>query len=390
MKERTVQLLRVPGLAIVSIALMITLPLTAFAQTGGIGGRPANPDANNPRTQSIFIYTLATGAERKDQVLVTNNSGATRTISLYAVDGIVTNTGAFTCKQQSEALVDAGSWVTFEKKQVVLETGKEEKVGFTVNVPEGADVGEHSACVVFEDSEDEGEVKGGVRLHTRQAVRMSVTVPGDLRRNVEIVSFSVNPKDTIQQFSLQLKNEGNVSADVYSRVTLKNLFGGIEFEEGGQYPVMRDKELDLSFDNTKPPFWGGWYRAQADIAYDKEAGAFGVTSDEDKLTRKQSTSQVVFVAPSASATFIYTLALIVIVGGVIYSVSRRTAQRKRHTAWVNYKVVRSDTIQSIADAHHTDWKTLASTNKIKPPYVVAVGDEIRVPNRSKKAKKLKE
>ena len=45
------------------LAVVVTLGLSVFtfsalahaASSGGIGGRPANPVADNPRTQSIFI-----------------------------------------------------------------------------------------------------------------------------------------------------------------------------------------------------------------------------------------------------------------------------------------------------------------------------------------------
>ena len=69
--------------------LTVAMAVPAGAATGGIGGRPANPDPNNPRTESIFIYTLDKGASKQDQVLVSNGSSETKTVELYTVDGVV-------------------------------------------------------------------------------------------------------------------------------------------------------------------------------------------------------------------------------------------------------------------------------------------------------------
>jgi len=54
----------------------------------------ANPDPDNPRTQSIFIYTLQPGQSKSDQLYLSNGGNTDETVELYAVDGTVSNTGA--------------------------------------------------------------------------------------------------------------------------------------------------------------------------------------------------------------------------------------------------------------------------------------------------------
>ena len=41
----------------IGAAMIAGLILSVPVSANGIGGRPANPDPNNPRTSSIFIYT---------------------------------------------------------------------------------------------------------------------------------------------------------------------------------------------------------------------------------------------------------------------------------------------------------------------------------------------
>ena len=44
---------------VIGVAMIAGLILPVSVSANGIGGRPANPDPNNPRTSSIFIYNLS-------------------------------------------------------------------------------------------------------------------------------------------------------------------------------------------------------------------------------------------------------------------------------------------------------------------------------------------
>ena len=133
---------------VIGVAMIAGLILSASVSANGIGGRPANPDPNNPRTSSIFIYNLSGGASKSDQLYVQNGSDKEETIEVYSVDGTVTTTGDMTCKEKSEDKVGAGKWVSISKKEVTLGANENTLVDFTVNVPSKADVGEHNACMV--------------------------------------------------------------------------------------------------------------------------------------------------------------------------------------------------------------------------------------------------
>lgn len=145
----------------VAVGMLVSLGLVsaAAAQSGGIGGRPANPDPKNPRTQSIFIYTLKRGATKTDQVRISNNSSKTQTIELGVVDAIVTNTGSFSCRQNSEEKTDIASTIQLAETEVTLEPKQNREIDFTVTMPETADVGEHNACLVFQSKQDDVEAK---------------------------------------------------------------------------------------------------------------------------------------------------------------------------------------------------------------------------------------
>lgn len=374
--------------AVVSLITILGGASAMAAPSGGIGGRPANPDPKNPRTNTIFIYTLDRGKTKRDQVIVTNNTDKTQTIELYAVDGEVTNTGAYTCKQDAEARTDIGGWLKLAKSQVTLASGKSEKVDFTLTMPKNADVGEHDGCIVFQAKDASVQASGNVRIRTRQAVRVVATVPGVLRRDIEIKSFTITSLGRAKQLNLKLSNVGNVSADVDTRVHLKTLWGSEYFADGGGYPVLANEHLDLTFAVTKRPMFGGWYAASADIAYDKRAGTFG-TNDPNQLIHKTSDQKIIFLAPTPVGVLILFVIVLAIAGLIVWLIWRHrqvsTAKRK----WRPYIVYEGDTLESLAQRSHVDWRKLARVNKIRAPYVLQPGTKIRIPGDSAKRLNIK-
>ena len=67
---------------VIGVAMIAGLILPVAVSANGIGGRPANPDPNNPRTSSIFIYNLSGGASKSDQLYVQNGSDKEETIEV--------------------------------------------------------------------------------------------------------------------------------------------------------------------------------------------------------------------------------------------------------------------------------------------------------------------
>lgn len=377
------KLLRYSGPIFLTVASIITLLLTTTpvgaVEGGGIGGRPANPDPSNARTKSIFIYELKAGASKDDAVLLMNSSEKQEKINVYAVDGILTNTGAYSCEQAVEKKDSVGSWIKLSETQVTLPANSTKEIAFTTAVPSSVDVGEHNGCLVFQSATDEGDVQGNVRVRTRQAIRVAVTIPGDLKKEVAIKDFSVDTSGNKQQFLLSVGNTGNVSADIDTRITLETLWGSTVYTDGGGYPVLARNDLQLSFLNEDSPFWGGWYSASAQITYDTRAGVFGV-DENGQLVTKQGSAVTVFVNPQPGAWITYFLAVFGLAGLIAFLVTRRR-ERKDTATWAEYTVKKSDTITSLASEYAISWRLLARANNLKAPYALAKGDHIKVPTK---------
>jgi len=236
---------------------------------------------------NAFIYQLNRGASKSDQLTITNGLTEQANIEVYAVDGTVTATGDMTCKQQVEEKKDAGNWVKLAKSEVALAPGASTNVDFAVTVPDKADVGEHNACLVIQRKADPAAAKkGGIQLQTRQAVRMAVTIPGNIHRDVTIDKFAVD-NHSKQLYNIAIKNSGNVSADVDVKLTVKDTLGNVVYKNGGEYAAIAEEVRQFRYESNLRPFWGGKYKAEVSIAYNKNAGEWGASKNSAGLTTKK-------------------------------------------------------------------------------------------------------
>ncbi|MBU1176853.1 DUF916 domain-containing protein, partial [Patescibacteria group bacterium] len=195
-------------------------------ESGGMGGRPAYPSSDNPRTESIFIHTLEPGAIQEEGILLVNNTEEQKTLQVYAVDSMVSSGGAFACRQMTEPKEGVGSWIELAKSEVTLDSGTNEIVPFTIAVPQNAGVGEHNGCIVIQEKKEKVEGQTGMTLSFRTGLRVAITIPGKIIRKLEIVGFTVtSQKDGNFLLQPKVKNIGNVSIDADVQVVTRYFFG---------------------------------------------------------------------------------------------------------------------------------------------------------------------
>lgn len=394
------------------LALSLATGLSSFvsaSSSGGVGGRPANPDPDNSRTQSIFIYTLDSGGKKEDQLYLSNGSDTDQTVQIYAVDGTISNTGAFTCKQQVEARTGIGKAIVLSKNEVTIPANGSQLVDFTLTLPEAIDVGEHNGCLVIQKKEDSGQqATGSIQVHTRTAVRVAVLVPGNIHREVSITDFvarsSYKKGDQIYigpEVQFGLKNTGNVSADVAVSVHVKNIFGrditvpgraGQTVFFSGQYPVIAGTTFAVNYNAEFHPFFGGWYKVKADIVYNEKPGTFGVDTSKNVI-RSESQEVTIFFWPSVG--FFLTLALLVLAALSFLAwrvLQSREASKRAHRSlkrsvekpmWGLYEVQERDTLAELAKGTGVPVNKIAIMNKLRAPYTLEPGQRIYVPQKKK-------
>ncbi len=377
-------LFRSSTIAVIFLALL-AVPVYAVDNTG-VGGKPANPRADNPRSKSIFVYELKPGESVDDAVLLVNSTPDTKTVDVYATDSLVSSGGAFACEQRADELNEAGTWVKLSQDSVELAGGTQKTVPFTLTVPKNVSVGEHNACVAIQTREpavDSGV--NGVQLSFRSAIRIAVTIPGDISKRLDFESIEVAEKNSKLVVTEQLRNRGNVSLDTLLKTTVGGLFGIGNQTVEGEYPVLAGQSAQFNFELRKP-FWGGFYSVRSEASYNANPDvSLGDKGGERKTV---SVSEIVFVPPQTPALVAYLV--IVALGTALLTMRIRTKQNLktlRSTA-VSYVVGKHQTIQQVASLHQTDWKKIATLNKLSPPYELKAGQTLLIPagTRNKAAK----
>jgi LysM repeat protein len=376
---------------IVKKALFLAMVmLTGFLLSGSaviavgsadIGGKPANPRDENPRSQSIFVYELEPGDKINDAVEVVNNSDEEKTILVYAVDSQVASDGAFACAQKVDSSVSVGTWVTLAKNKVTLAAQTTEDVPFTLTVPDTASAGEQNGCIVIQDSQQTPSPQGnGVTLSFRSAIRVAVTVPGEITKDLDFTGPVVIKVDRdIIHLSVGLKNNGNVSLDTEVSTNIKNIAGGTVSSAGGVFPVLAKSQAVFNFE-VKKPFWGGWHSVGATATYGSDL-AQSLGENGNKKTIK-SLNKTIFIAPEPIALAIEILVLATLITTGALLVSRKKRYKKLLSQATNYKVKHSESLQIIAKKHGVSWRTIAKINKLKAPYHIEPGQELKIPNKN--------
>ncbi len=365
--------------AIVTLLLLgCTTPVFAF-DTGSVGGRPAYPQKDNERSQGIFIRTIDPGATVDEGLLLVNYRDNERTVSVNAVDSSTSTDGSFSCREDVEPKKEVGTWVKLQSNKIVLASQESKIIPFTITVPKGASPGEHGGCISIQDQANLPTGSGGgVKLGFRTAIRIAITVSGDVTKEAVIKQVTISRNQSGKYVvSPIITNKGNVSLDVATHAQLQGRFGEKTPVQDTEFPVMNGQSSGWNFEFDRP-FWGGWYKARVLATYNSNVNdGLGKNADKSKKTLTYM-SKYFFVLPSQKGMIIEGAVLLMPILFVIWFLLWRR-HRKKRAAWVVYIADNGDTIQSIAQSHSIKWKKLARANHIKSPYIIQTGQKLLVP-----------
>lgn len=361
-------MLRLKTFTILSLLALLSFVPTYAIEYGGIGGRPAYPRKEEPKSDNVFIHTVNEGDNIKEGIKVMNNTQEVKTLMIYPADYIPSTDGGFACKQLAEKQTEVGTWINLEKKEITLEPMTNEIIDFAINVPTSLDAGEHNGCVLVQEKKPETK-KAGMNLSIRTGLRVLLTVPGDLVRKLELLSFKVVPNSQGHYFLIpELKNTGNVSIDANVKVITTNMFGMKYFQHGGVYSILKKDTARWNFE-LKHPFWGGFFKSKVVVDY----------NDGNKQVFLEKPAITFFVIPTIQAMIIIFAAILPFLLLVLFILIRRAEARLVKSTWGPLTITPGDTVTSIAKRYNVSWKKLARVNKIKAPYSLNSGEQILVP-----------
>ncbi len=355
---------------------------------GGIGGRPVYSNPSNPRTQSIFIFTLKPGQSGSNAVEVQNDTNQTQTITVDAVDSELATGGQFTCKQAVEPKTDVGAWINLQSTSVTVPANSTRDVPFTVTVPDSntISVGEHDGCITLQASSQTAAPsnKNGIVLSFRTAIRVVVTIPGKLVKKLGITSVKVaNGSDGSYLVTPSINNQGNVSLDAKLHLQLLSFYGASsQTVDEGTMPVLPQSSMVSSYD-LNHPFWGGFYVARATVSYNDDPNTGLGLQDNSNQKILVMDSAVFFATPKPLAAIIEIIVLLAVVLALYWLIRTRKFNRQVNTSWEKYIVKHGDTLEKLAERTGVSWKKLAVSNKIKAPYTLTEKQTIKLPPKPK-------
>lgn len=359
------------------LAVVLLVPGAALGiEYGGIGGRPANPDPDVPRSDSIFIYTIKPGASKGSAIKVINNKNERKTLEIYAVDSVVASGGALSCEQKGDDKDEVGDWIELSRDEVTLGPVSNEDVPFTIKMPDKVSPGEHNGCLVVQEKNQTPEKKaGGIALTTRTGIRVAITVPGDIKRELAFTGYEVIRRQDRDGYILRtnIRNSGNVSIDADIKATTRYPFWLLKYDEtGGEFAVLPFTEAEFNFELEKP-FWGLLYRSKPSLTYDADPGK--------KVDKRKLTGSAVWfwVWPHPVAAAVEIL----LVFGLVFGTRRYRRYRGEEAevaGWVKYRVKKGDTLQSIAKTRGTSVRLLAKANQVTRAYRPKARTSLKVPN----------
>lgn len=301
---------------------------------GGVDAVTATSRFDDRESESIFIHTAPPGSVIEDGVIVVNDSSEEKIIVVSAVDVEISRDGELSCAEEARDAV--GSWVTVQGGVVTVPAYENKFVPFSVTVPDRAEPGEHAGCIVIEDQGVGSSYGTGVALKTRVTIRISLTVPGEVVRELRNPQLWVTDRSGGGYIAhLSVQNSGTVSITTDAGIDVRSFpFSPLLSHLRDQSSVVRGstKEWEIDVDSSA---WGGLSVITARFAYRAaERGAYpaNVVWLETPPTYRFSMPE-----PWAFAIEVSVLVSLILLFLVIHD-RRRRARRAAKMALVRKKV----------------------------------------------------
>ncbi len=223
----------VAALAVVSAT---TLPFTPSASAQTPPTDAASVSVSPPTTE----LTIEPGKKANAKITLTNGSSFTRTFSVKVQNFTASGETGQADLSEEEGPYSLRTWVQVSPQRVDIEPAKTQDFNVEINVPEKASPGGHFGAVVFTPTVSP-DANANVSVVSEVSSLFLIRVPGDAIEKASLASFkaqslSGNPeaptkkdasffKEGPVNFSVRVKNDGNVQLKPKSTITVTNIFG---------------------------------------------------------------------------------------------------------------------------------------------------------------------
>jgi hypothetical protein len=219
---------------------------TGFASAYVVENLNIQPQGNivvGPGRTELF---LSPGDQYSQEVIVTNASGVKKMINISVEDMEGTNNAdtPFNFLGEQTGPYSVKDYVKPEVDQVLLDPGQRLRLQAEISIPQNAEPGDlDGAIMVAASNVDQtnqsvanGNAGAGLKVITRVASLLFITVKGDALQNGSLDSFTTSHnfyENGPVSFEIIAKNGGNVHLTPSGAISIKNVFG----QEVGQKDI---------------------------------------------------------------------------------------------------------------------------------------------------------
>lgn len=211
-------------LIILTINILATVSIVFSAPAFAAGLEPFNADKSNPDSVR-FVFNIKAGESVDDAARVTNNTNQPVNVEVLGRDGEITSDGQLTVTSNSLDNQKSGKWIQLDQTKYTVAASSNIKVPFKVTVPSNTPSGEYYAGLsVIELGDTNDTTSGNVTVKTRLAVKVFITVQGDLNAKTNVKTLNIiDPKDT----------DYNIERAKYGKIGKDDMFVNYEAENTG-------------------------------------------------------------------------------------------------------------------------------------------------------------
>ena len=268
-------------------ALLVGAAAPAFAQDDQPAKLGISPLG---QSGSWFDLELEPGEQTELAVGLANHGDAPVEAHTYAADVYSLINGGMGVRLHDEPVENpATDWLDYTRGDHTLQPGRELRRSFTVTVPDDAEPGQHIAALVLQHqgASATGDSNVGMEQVLRQAIAVSITIPGPVAPDLAIDESTYHPTTTRSAIRTEIRNPGNqhLAPTSTTRVT------------GPDGDVVADRDQDLAI------IYAG-STTQVELGFDNhlDAGTYTVETtltDDTHDVEATHTSTVEVTAPPA-------------------------------------------------------------------------------------------
>lgn len=167
-----------------------------------------------------------------ERIKITNNSGVVSTYSILIEDfGSTGEEGQVVLEEEgADAKYSLASWIEPSEREIILQPNEEKTLVFNINVPRDAEPGGHYASLLLQSAVDQNAAtEGGAAAQVSQRIGNLVLlrVSGNISESAQIETFEAPARSQTGpvNFTLRVKNDGNVHIRPKGTIIITDLFG---------------------------------------------------------------------------------------------------------------------------------------------------------------------